>query len=304
MKLIDKFIDNAKKLNVCIDSIVVEQNGTVEERVVNKIDLHQLRSCGKILIAMAYGIAINDRMKCKVGGGYLSLETKVYPTFSKLVDKIPTQVKEWTIKTLLTHSTGYEKMMFNAGQVKTLDKFKLLDILFETPIKYPTNTHFTYNNVEPYLLSVFFKENFGIDISDFINEKILKPIGVKSYVWSKYGNYCAAATGSFFNYKDFHKIGKLLLDFGKYEDRQVIPENWIKEMVKVQIHCPDYYKPERLFPKLDAGYFTWISRDGIVFRDGSEGQYIICDYSNDRLITIMSTQKEMDLVTECLRGLI
>lgn len=69
MKLIDKFIDNAKKLNVCIDSIVVEQNGTVEERVVNKIDLHQLRSCGKILIAMAYGIAINDRMKCKVGGG-------------------------------------------------------------------------------------------------------------------------------------------------------------------------------------------------------------------------------------------
>lgn len=199
---------------------------------------------------------------------------------------------------------GYENMMFNAGQVKTLDKFKLLDILFETPIKYPTDTHFTYNNVEPYLLSVFFKENFGIDISDFINEKIFKPLVIKNYTWSKYGNYCAAATGLFLNYKDFHKIGKLLLDFGKYKGNQVVPANWIKEMTSSQVHCPDYYKPERVLPKLDAGYFTWISRDGLVFRDGSDGQYIICDYPHNRLITIMSTQKEMNLVTECLKGLI
>lgn len=303
MKLIDKFIDNAKKLNVCIDSIVVEQNGTVEERVVNKIDLHQLRSCGKVLIAMAYGIAINDRMKCKVGGD-LSLETKVYPTFSKLVDKIPTQVKEWTIKTLFTHSTGYGEMLLKASQIENVDKFKLLEVLFETPLKYPTDTRFTYNNVEPYLLSVYFKENFSIDISDFINQKILKPLGIEKFVWSKYGNYCAAATGLFLNYKDFHKIGKLLLNYGKYEGKQVVPENWIKEMVKGQIHCPDYYKPERLLSKLDAGYFTWISRDGIVFRDGANGQYIICDYPNNRLITIMSTQKDMNLVIECLRELI
>lgn len=70
MKLINEFINNAKKLNVSIDSIVVEQNGKIEEKVINDIDLHQLRSCGKILIAMAYGIAINDKLKCKeIGGG-------------------------------------------------------------------------------------------------------------------------------------------------------------------------------------------------------------------------------------------
>lgn len=239
-----------------------------------------------------------------VWGGTLTLNTKVYSTFNKLVNKTPTQVKNWTIRTLLTHSTGYEKMMFNASQVKDLDKFKLVDTMFETPIKYSANTHFTYNNVEPYLLSVFFKENFGIDISDFINEKIFKPLNIKNYTWAKYGNYCAAATGLFLNYKDFHKIGKLLLNFGMYENKQIIPSSWIKEMVKPQINCPDYYKPNRLLPKLNAGYFTWITRDGIVFRDGSEGQYIICDYNNNRLITIMSTQKEMNLVTECLKGLI
>lgn len=213
-------------------------------------------------------------------------------------------MKNWTIRTLLTHSTGYEKMMMNASQVKELDKFKLLDVIFETPIRFDAGVHFTYNNVEPYLLSVFFKENFGVDISDFISEKIFKALEIQNFTWSKYGNYCAGATGLFLNYKDFHKIGQLLLNFGKYNHKQVVPEEWVVEMTKPQIQCPDYYKPERLLPKHNAGFFTWISRDGIVFRDGSNGQYIICDYQKNTLITIMSTEKEMNLVTECLKGMI
>ena len=91
---------------------------------------------------------------------------------------------------------------------------------------------------------------------------------------------------------------------GKHNEIQVVPADWIKEMTSKQVECPDYYKPERVLPKLSAGYHTWISRDNILFRDGSNGQYIICDYKNNRLITILSSQKDMSLVTECLRGLI
>lgn len=94
------------------------------------------------------------------------------------------------------------------------------------------------------------------------------------------------------------------MNFGKYNGKQIVPKQWVKEMTKPQVACPDYYKPERVLPKLNAGYFTWISRDNIVFRDGSDGQYIICDYKNNRLITIMSSQQDMSLVTECLRDLI
>ena len=303
MELIKKFIANAKLKQVAIDSIVVEENGKMEKCVINKINLHELRSCGKVLIAMAYGIAIENKIQCK-NGENLTLDTKVYTTLKQVANNIPEQAKEWTIRTLLTHQTGYDKMYLNESHVENLDKFKLLDVVFNIPLKYAPNVHYTYSNVEPYLLSVFFTENFGIQIDDYINEKILKPIGVKNYKWEKFGNYCAGATASYVNYKDFHKIGELLLNYGKYNSKQIVPENWVREMVKPQVHCPDYYKPERLLPKLDAGYFTFISRDGIVFRDGSNGQYIICDYKNNRLITIMSSQENMSLVTECLRNLI
>ena len=301
-EIIEKFLYNVKVNNVKVDSIFVEENGKVYKEILNDIKLHELRSCSKILIAFAYGIAIDEKFICK-DGSPLSIQSKVYDTFAR-ISQPPEQVKNWTIRTLLTYSTGYEKMLFNKSHVETLDKFHLLNILFATQIKYKTGTHFTYSNVEPYLLSVFFKENFGQNISDFINERILKSLNVKTFVWENFGNYCAAATGSYFNCNDFHKFGHLLMNFGKYNGKQIVPEKWVKEMIKPQVACPDYYKPERVLPKLNAGYFTWISRENIVFRDGSDGQYIICDYKNNRLITIMSSQKDMSLVTECLRGLI
>jgi CubicO group peptidase (beta-lactamase class C family) len=195
-------------------------------------------------------------------------------------------------------------MMLNEKHLETIDQNNVLKILFDTEIKYKTGERFTYSNVEPYLLSVFFQENFDISLSEFVKQRIFKPLGINNFEWKNIGKYCAGATRLYLAHQDFHKLGQLLMSHGVYNNVQVIPANWIDEMTKKQVDCPDYYKPERVLPKLSAGYHTWISRDNILFRDGSAGQYIICDYKNNRLITIMSTQKDMSLVTECLRDLI
>ena len=225
MKLIEEFLKNAKQNDVAIDSIVVESGGGIcEQQEINKIALHELRSCAKILIAFSYGIAMDEKFVCK-DGKPLSLQTKVFPTLKTLSAVKPDKrFGEWTIKTLLTHSTGFEKMMFNESHVETLNKFKLLDVLFETPLKFEPNTHFTYSNVEPYLLSVFFQENFGMNISDFVNERIFKPLKIKKYAWENFGNYCAGATGLYLNFKDFHKLGQLLFNYGKLDGKQIVPE--------------------------------------------------------------------------------
>lgn len=303
--MIKAFLEKAKELNVNIDSIYLEENDIITKEIINDIELHELRSCSKLLIAFAYGIALNENFKCKFTNEILNLNTKIYPTLSAIYNgQIPEQVKEWTIRTLLTHSTGYEKMMFNEKHIETLDKNNLLEVLFNTEIKYKTGEHFTYSNVEPYLLSIFFQENFDQNIAKFVNERIFKPLDIKNFEWLNLGKYCAGATGLTLGSSDFHKLGQLLINNGKHNEIQVVPADWIKEMTSKQVECPDYYKPERVLPKLSAGYHTWISRDNILFRDGSNGQYIICDYKNNRLITIMATQKDMSLVTECLRGLI
>ena len=249
---------------------------------------------------MAVGIAIDKEM--------MTLDTLVYPSIKNIVDITNKnnleKIKQWKVKNLLTHTTGYEKQMMSESYIKDIDKNKLLDYALNYDIPYDVGTRFAYNNVEPFILSVFFQESFNINLTEFIKENIFNKLDIFDYKWENYGKYCQASTGLYLSHSDFHKIGKLLLNGGKYNNIQVIPEKWINQMCSLQFETPSAYKSERLLPKIGIGYYTFISRDGYVFRDGSNGQYIIINKDKNLLITIMSTEKDMKNVTEILRNII
>ena len=295
-----------KKVGLNIDSIFIEQNNNLEKVIYTNENLHELRSCTKLLVSMAIGIAIDDKML--VNGVPLSLNTKVYPSIEKIVniknENNLLKFQKWTIKNLLTHTTGYESQMMSERYINGIDKNRLLDYALNYDIPFEVGIRFAYNNVEPFILSVFFQETFGMNLKDYINEKIFKKLNIKDFKWDNYGRYCPASTGLYLKHSDFHKIGQLLLNNGKYNGEQIIPENWIKEMSSMQLETPTAYKPERVLPKLGIGYYTFISRDNYIFRDGSNGQYIIINKDKRILITIMSSEKDMKNVTEILRGLI
>ena len=295
-----------KKVGLNIDSIFIEQNNNLEKVIYTNENLHELRSCTKLLVSMAIGIAIDDKML--VNGVPLSLNTKVYSSIEKIVniknENNLLKFQKWTIKNLLTHTTGYESQMMSERYINGIDKNRLLDYALNYDIPFEVGIRFAYNNVEPFILSVFFQETFGMNLKDYINEKIFKKLNIKDFKWDNYGKYCPASTGLYLKHSDFHKIGQLLLNNGKYNGEQIIPENWIKEMSSMQLETPTAYKPERVLPKLGIGYYTFISRDNYIFRDGSNGQYIIVNKDKRILITIMSSEKDMKNVTEILRGLI
>ena len=285
-----------------IDSIFLEQDEQVDKVFYNDECLHELRSCSKLLVAMAMGIAIDK--------GMFSLDTLIYPILKNVVyiknKKNIEKISKWNIRTLLTHTTGYEEIIMSAKEIKEkqLDTSNIINYALNADIPYEVGERFAYNNVEPFILSVFFQEKFGINLSEFIKDNIFDKLDIKKYKWDNYGKYCPGCTGLFLKHSDFHKIGKLLLNDGKYNDIQVIPEDWINEMCKIQFETPEICKKERVLPKYGVGYFTFISRDGIIFRDGSNGQNIIIDKNNNLLITIMATEPNMKNITEILRNLI
>lgn len=283
-----------------IDSIFVEQNNNIERIFYKKEELHELRSCSKLLVAMAIGIAIENKM--------FDLDTLVYPVIENIV-KIENannlnKIKKWNIRNLLTHTTGYESQMMSERYIENIDKDNLLEYALNYDIPYEPGKRFAYNNVEPFILSVFFQEKFGINLTDFINENIFKKLNIVNYKWDNYGKYSPGATGLYMRHTDFHKIGQLLLNNGKYNNTQIIPKTWIKEMCKMQLETPLAYKLDRVFPKVGIGYYTFISKNSFIFRDGSNGQYIILNKYKDILITIMSSEKDMKNVTEILRNVI
>ena len=291
----------SKKLpSLDIDSIFLEQDGKLDKVFYSEECLHELRSCSKLLVAMAIGIAIEKSM--------ITLDTFIYPSIKDIVnirnENNLEKIKKWKIRELLTHTTGYESQMMSERYIKDIDEDKLLDYALNYDIPFDVGTRFAYNNVEPFVLSVFFQETFGINLADFINENIFKKLDIKEFKWNNFGKYCPGSTGLYLKHSEFHKIGKLLLNSGRYNNIQVIPENWIKEMCTLQLDTPSAFKPERVFPKVGVGYYTFISTNDYVFRDGADGQYIILNKERNLLITIMSREKEMKNVTEILRNLI
>ena len=81
-----------------IDSIFIEQDGKLDKVFYKEEQLHELRSCAKILVSMAIGIAIEDKML--VDGIPLSLDTKVYSSIEKIVDinnkNNLSKIQQWT----------------------------------------------------------------------------------------------------------------------------------------------------------------------------------------------------------------
>lgn len=289
-----------KENGLNIDSIFIEQDGQKDIIFYKEESLHELRSCAKLLVAMAVGIAIEKKM--------FNLDTLIYPAIKNVVniknkDNLE-KIKKWTIRNLLTHTTGYEKQMMSEKYIEDIDKNDLLNYALNYDILYKVGERFAYNNVEPFIISVFFQEQFGINLRDFINENIFLKLNIKEFEWENYGKYCPGATGLYLKHSDFHKIGELLLNDGVYNNEKVVSENWIKEICKMQLETPSIYKKDRVLPKMGVGYYTFISRDGYIFRDGSNGQYVIVNKDKNLLISIMSNEKNMKLVTEVLRDLL
>ncbi|MDY5875084.1 MAG: serine hydrolase, partial [Bacilli bacterium] len=248
--------------SINIDSVFIEQNGNIEKYFYKDEQLHELRSCAKLLVAMAIGIAIDKGLS--IAGEPLDLNTKIFPTIKDIVNITNKsnieKIKEWTIKDLLTHTTGYESQMMSERFIQDIDKDNLVDYALNYDIPYEVGVRFAYNNVEPFILSVFFQEAFNQNLANFIDEKIFKKLNILDYKWENYGKYCPGATGLYLKHSDFHKIGQLLLNEGKYNNNQIISSSWIKEMCSIKLETPSAYKPERVLPKIGIGYFTFISR--------------------------------------------
>lgn len=311
MELIERIKKQKEKIftstgeNVKIDSIMIDDNGLLSSHFYNPDSLHEMRSISKVMIALAYGIAIDRKML--VEDQPITTKTYVYPILKNLTTikkENVEKIKKWQIKTLLTYSAGYANQMFSEKFIKGRDEKKFIDYVLNYDLPNNPNEKYVYNNAEIFLLSVYFQEAFGINITEFISKEIFNPLGIKKFVWKNYDKYCPGGTGLYISHNDLFKIGELILHKGCFNGKQIISKKFIEEMCSAQIITPYAIKPERVLPKTGVGYIMHMSRDGYFFKDGTNGQYMIINFDRNLLISILSSEKEMKYVTEILRDII
>jgi CubicO group peptidase (beta-lactamase class C family) len=191
--------------------------------------------------------------------------------------------KKITIRHLLTMSSGLNwEEGYSSPFSPTTEAYYGTDlkklIYHLEPIEEPGKI-FRYKSGDSQLLSFLLEKATEKTLSDYAHEKLWEPMGCENNaIWSldkENGNekaYCCVNS----NARDFAKFGKLYLDSGRINNKQIIPLEYVLNSIK-----PSYMPDGDLdMKKTDFyGYQWWTIPDYrghyIFYARGILGQYII-----------------------------
>jgi CubicO group peptidase (beta-lactamase class C family) len=269
--------------------------------------LHEVRSISKLIISLCLGIAIESKFY-SIDNEPLSLNSHIWSTLSDKVDlknsSNRSYLEKLTIKNLLTQTIGYvnEDLLFS-NSLKNKNIEKLLDFVINEPILFEPGQYFSYSNASAYILSAFFQELSGENIYKYSQRVLFKPLNILSHSWLNYGQYCAGATGLFLKVEDLHKIGKLMLNNGVYENKQILSEKFISEMTKGHVKIDDPKWSTHSLSPYSYGFFIWINYN-FYYISGARGQYLVIYPSKKLVVSIISNQEDSIQLIECIKEIL
>lgn len=299
-KKYDKIVDQLRSLEM--DEIVISQGEIYEDYVLKNCTRHNVHSISKFVTALCAGIAIEQ--------GYFKngLDELILDYFEDIQINNSFNIKilkKARLRHLLTLTLGHDQRLLDSEEIRSLGSRNLAEYVLNYPMKYDAGNYFIYTSAPFYLLSVMMSKATSQSLLEFANKYLFAKLEITDVDWrtSKNG-YNLGCTGLEIRGKDLHKLGKLMLEDGKYRGNEVISKEWIKEMRKVQVMSPAYYDEKRVLPKYGYGYGLWICKNGIYFCDGTDGQYIIVVPKKKMIVTTVGKQKDMVPITEGIRSIL
>ncbi|MBV9785111.1 MAG: serine hydrolase [Acidisphaera sp.] len=154
----------------------------------------------------------------------------------------------------------------------------------------PPGTRFHYASIEADVLGVVLHRAVGRSASNYLQDKIWQPIGAEADAsWLVDAQGSELAHG-FFNavLRDYARLGRLLAHDGAWNDKQVIPAQWMLDATTVR-SSDSYLAPGKADPAFGYGYLLWLlpwaKRQFALF--GSYGQRICVDPTS-RLVLVQT----------------
>ena len=300
--LFNEIVNNMLKKNLQMTSLIITQGDKEYKHLFEQEKVTNIRSISKTMTSLALGIAISK--------GYFKkgVETYIMPYFDDVIITNKTNQKyleKIQIKHLITLTFGIDAQILNERHIETLEEgTDLLKFALNYPIKYKAGTFFFYSNAPTYLLSVIIEKEVGIKLSKFFQKAVIDKLNITSFDWvESKQHHTMGCTGIKMLPSDLHKLGKLFLNNGVYNNEQIIPIEWLKEMSTLKVLTPNKFDGSRALSKYGYGYNLWLCKNGIYYHDGSGGQYMIVIPSKNILITTTGNQKDMKPITDCIRKL-
>lgn len=224
---------------------------------------HTMYSCSKTFLAATVGLAIADnrlRTDDRVG----AILPEVLP------DCVSPQLAAMTVHDLLTMTSGITpdwEMRNNTDE--------WLRTYLAKPVAEP-GTKFQYDSMCSYLLAAIVQKVMGKTVLDCLKQRIFKPMNITEVGWEvSPEGYNTGGWGLHIQSESLAKFGLLLLNKGNWQGEQLLPAEWVEQMMTEQQ------------PDTGYGYHVWACEYPGAWRaDGAFGQYILIIPDKDMVIVI------------------
>ncbi len=295
-----------------VDSLLIARNGyLVTEEYFHgwgADDLHTLQSDSKSVTSLLVGIALQQGKISSVDQPVLSF----FPEYRK-IRNVDERKSAMTLRDLMTMRTGLD---WSEDPYQGSPLFQLnncgcdwLKFVLNWPMREPPGTRFEYNSGGVILLAGVIRNATGIPTDTFAQTYLFDPLGISHAWWFSGEPDNLPHTGGGLNLRpqDMAKIGYLMLRNGRWENQQVVSEDWVRESTSHAVIYP------RTFARrpVDYGYLWWLlslSGDGapherdadIYTASGAQGQWIFVIPKYDMVVVSTGNTPYFDQAVDFL----
>ncbi|MEE1619710.1 serine hydrolase domain-containing protein [Brachybacterium sp. J153] len=233
-------------------------------------------SVSKTVTALAIGIAQAE--------GLLDVEDPVLEHLPVPAGGAAAGWEDVRIRHLLTMTSGSPVLGFEDPE---RDHPDLTALVLSTPLARPAGERWEYSNGSIFLLSRIIEHESGETLRDWLMPRMFEPLGLVNPQWhTARGGHTWGATGLHLKPFQLARIGRLLLERGAWEGRQLVPGEWIDAL-----HAEGTWvatgdaEPENA----RYGYAVWASTpEGHWRADGAYGQFLLVMPDREAVLTVTS----------------
>jgi CubicO group peptidase (beta-lactamase class C family) len=279
------FVAAADKINTFHSFMIVRHGQVIAEgwwkpEAADKP--HILNSLTKSFTSTAVGLAIAD--------GKLSLKDHVLKFFPNDAPAEPSaNLKALTVRDLLTMTGGHDTEPKEVNGDPSVKQF------LAHPFVYKPGTHFQYNSMGTYVLSAIVTKVTGQTAMQYLKPRLFEPLGIENPEWksSSEGN-SIGGHGLYLCTEDIAKFGQLYLQKGKWNGKQLVPKNWVKQATRKQVpNDQESHANIGVDWKQGYGFQFWHCTHDAFRGDGAGGQFCVVIPDKDTVVAITADTGNM-----------
>lgn len=262
--------------------LVFYQGNLVHSKYVNfdKDDTFNSMSLVKSIIGLCIGIAIDQRFITDIH----------QPACEFLTEWADDERRFITIEHLLTMQSG---LLSDVSTKLSRPLLPIVPLYLRHNIRQlslalhaiaPPEKRFVYNNYNSQALGIILERASGMTFTQFISKYLWQPLGLGGgFAWTDDTGLARTFGGFFARPIDWMRLGQLVLDKGRFNGQQIVPESWINAM-----KTPTNTVHRGIdHGKADYGYHLWLKAHDYGTIDGIprlEGMYAKHAHIDDSMV--------------------